>query len=74
MKTIEWVNGKDTDFFSSGLMTLKHRWSLCPTLKGNYIEGEEVDFNKKYVGWLPIGLTLYDYKTIVIILYYKSFM
>ena len=23
----EWVNGKDPDFFSSGLMVLEHRWS-----------------------------------------------
>ena len=23
----EWVNGKDPDFFSSGLMALEHRWS-----------------------------------------------
>ena len=23
----EWVNGKDTDFFSSGLMALEHVWS-----------------------------------------------
>ena len=41
----EWVNGKDTDFFSSGLMALKHRWSKCITLEGNYIEkriGESV--------------------------------
>ena len=22
----EWVNGKDPDFFSSGLMPLEHRW------------------------------------------------
>ena len=25
----EWVNGKDPDFFSSGLMALEHRWSKC---------------------------------------------
>ena len=34
----EWVNGKDPDFFSSGLMALEHRWSKCITLEGNYIE------------------------------------
>ena len=28
----EWVSGKDPDFFSSGLMTLEHRWSKCITL------------------------------------------
>ena len=43
----EWVNGKDPDFFSSGLMTLEHRWSKCITLEGNYIEKEEVDLNRK---------------------------
>ena len=34
----ERVNGKDPDFFSSGLMALEHRWSSCITLDGNYIE------------------------------------
>ena len=34
----EWVNGKDPDFFSSG---------LCITLEGNYIKKEEVDLNRK---------------------------
>ena len=43
----EWVNGKDPDFFSSGLMALEHRCSKCITLEGNYIEKEEVDFNRK---------------------------
>ena len=43
----EWVNGKDPDFFSSGLMALEHRWSKCITLEGNYIEKEEVDLNWK---------------------------
>ena len=43
----EWVNGKDPDFFSSGLMALEHRWSKCITLVGNYIEKEEVDLNRK---------------------------
>ena len=36
----EWVNGKDLDFFSSGLMTLENRYSKCITLEGNYIENE----------------------------------
>ena len=44
----EWVNGKDPDFFSSGLMALEHRWSKCITIEGNYIE-KEVDLNRKYV-------------------------
>ena len=39
----EWVNGKDPDFFSSGLMAL----GLCITLEANYIEKEEVDLNRK---------------------------
>ena len=39
----EWFNEKDSDFFSSGLMALEHRWSKCITLEGNYIEKEEVD-------------------------------
>ena len=43
----EWVNGKDPDFFSSGLMALEHRWSKCITLEGNYIEKEEMDLNRK---------------------------
>ena len=43
----EWVNGKDPDFFSSGLMALEHRWSKCITLEGNYIETEEVCLNRK---------------------------
>ena len=42
----EWVNGKDRDFFSSGLMALEHRWCKCITLDGNYIE-KEVDLNRK---------------------------
>ena len=43
----EWVNGKDPDFFSSGLMALERRWSKCITLEGIYIENEEVDLNRK---------------------------
>ena len=43
----KWVNGKDPDFFSSGLMALEHHWSKCITLEGNYIEKEEVDLNRK---------------------------
>ena len=34
----EWVNGKDPDFFSSGLMALELPWSKCITLEGNNIE------------------------------------
>ena len=47
MAVEEWVNGKDTDFFSSGLMALKHHWSKCITLESNYIEKEEMDLNRK---------------------------
>ena len=43
----EWVNGKDPDFFNSGLMAFEHHWSKCITLEGNYIEKEEVDLNRK---------------------------
>ena len=43
----EWVNGKDPDFFSSGLMALEHRWNKWITLEGNYIVKEEVDLNRK---------------------------
>ena len=45
----EWVNGKEPDFFSSGLMALEHRWSYCITLEDNYIEKVEVDLNQKKV-------------------------
>ena len=41
----ERVNGKDPDFFSSGLMSLEHRWSKCITPEGNYIEKQEVDLD-----------------------------
>ena len=43
----EWVNGKDPDFFSSGLMALEHHLSKFITLEGNYIDKEEVDLNRK---------------------------
>ena len=45
--TEEWVNGKDPDFFSSGLMAFEHLRSTCITLEDNYIEKEEVDLNRK---------------------------
>ena len=47
MAVEEWVNGKDPDIFSSRLMALEHCWSKCITLRGNYIEKEEVDLNRK---------------------------
>ena len=43
----EWVNGKDPDFFSSGLIALEHCWSKCIKLEGNYIEKEKEDLNRK---------------------------
>ena len=43
----ERINGKDPDFFSSGLMALEHRWSKCITLEDNYIEKKEVYLNRK---------------------------
>ena len=47
MAVEEWINRKDPDLFSSGLMALEHRWSKCITLEGNNIEKEEVDLNQK---------------------------
>ena len=41
------VNGKDPDFFNSGLMALEHHWSKCITQEGNYIKKEEADLNWK---------------------------
>ena len=43
----EWVGDKDPGFFSSGLMALKHHWSKCIILEGNYIEKEEIDLTQK---------------------------
>ena len=31
MAVEEWVNGKDPDFFSFGLMAFEHHWSMCIT-------------------------------------------
>ena len=44
----EWVRDKDPGFFSSGLMTLEHRWSKCIILEDDY-EKEEIDLSQKYV-------------------------
>ena len=55
----EWVNGKDPDIFSSGLMALEHRWSKCITLEGNYIgKGWILTGNK--LGWLRIDSPSYS--------------
>ena len=52
----EWVNRKDPDFFSSGLMALEHRWSKCITLEGNYIESKKKRWisTRNKLGWLLI--------------------
>ena len=50
----EWVNGKDPEFFSSGLMAVEHCWSKCITLEGNYIEKEEWISTGNKLGWLLI--------------------
>ena len=55
----EWVNGKDPDFFSSGLMALEHRWSKCITLDGNYIEKKRWISTGNKLGWLPIDSPSY---------------
>ena len=48
----EWVNGKDPNFFSSGLIALEYRWSMCITLEGNYIKKEKVELIGNKLGWL----------------------
>ena len=55
----EWVNRKDPDFFSSGLMALEHRWSKCITLESNYIVKEEVESQPEMLGWLLIDSPSY---------------
>ena len=47
----EWVNGKDPDFFSSGLMALEHRWSKYITLEGQ--KKRWISTGNK-LGWLLI--------------------
>ena len=37
---VEWVNRKNPDFFSFGLMALEHRWSKRIALESNNIEKE----------------------------------
>ena len=43
----ERVRDKDSGFFSSGLISLEHRWSKCIILEGNYIKKEEIDLIQK---------------------------
>ena len=46
--TVEkWVNGKNPDFFSSGLVAFEHRWFKCITPEDNYIEKQELYLNRK---------------------------
>ena len=64
----EWVNGKDRDFFSSGLMALEHRWSKCITLEGNYIEKERWISTGNKLGWLFIDSPSYIMRLYVAIM------
>ena len=48
----EWVNGKDPDFFSSGLMALEHRWSKCITLGAITSKKKRWISNGNKLGWL----------------------
>ena len=50
MAVEEWVNGKDPDFFCSGLIALEHHWSKCIT----YIMIVSVHW--KGIGWLFIDM------------------
>ena len=65
MAVEEWVNGKNPDFFSSGLMALEHRWSKCikSKKKGRISTGNKL-------GWLLIDTASYQYKTYVFVFYY----
>ena len=58
----EWVNGKDPDFFSSGLMALEHRCSKCIILEDNYIEMKRWISTGNKSGWLLIYSPSYMYK------------
>ena len=51
-----WVNGKDSDCFSSGLMALEHRWSKCITLEGK--KKRWISTGNK-LGWLLIDSPSY---------------
>ena len=52
-KVEEWVNGKDPDFFSSGLMTLEHRWSKYITKGQLHRKKWWISTGNKF-GWLLI--------------------
>ena len=65
----EWVNGKDPDFFSSGLMALEHYCSRCNTLDGNYIEKEEKKrwiLHRSKLCWLFIDSPSYRVSQIIL--------
>ena len=55
----EWVNGKDPDFFSSGLMALEHHWSKCITLNGNSMKKKRWISAGNKLGWLLIDSPSY---------------
>ena len=50
----EWVNGKDPDFFSSGLMALEHRRSKCITLEAISSKKKRWLSTGNRLGWLLI--------------------
>ena len=65
----EWVNGKDPDFFSSGLMALEHHCSRCNTLDGNYLEKEEKKrwvLHRNKLCWLLIDSPSYIVSQIIL--------
>ena len=59
MSVEEWVNGKDPDVLSSGLMVLEHRWSKYIKLECNYIEKERWISTGNKLGWLLIDSPSY---------------
>ena len=48
-----------TDFFSSGLMALEHRWSKCITLEGNTSKKKRWISTGNKLGWLLIDSPSY---------------
>ena len=54
-----WVRDKDSGFFSSRLMALKHRWSKCIILEGNYIEKKRSISPRNKLGWFFIDSPSY---------------
>ena len=52
----EWVNRKDPDIFSSGLMALEHCWSKCITLEAITSKKKRWISTGNKLGWLLIDL------------------